>query len=879
MNATEEDSFLTLRRLDEETDDNNLVTSNDSAIIRETLRVYGSLYVCCFFLYCILRKRYTRLFNVRSWVPELECELAKREYGFFNWFWKVFDVTDEEIFKDCGMDAMCFLRALRMGRKLSLCGCFNAIWLIPLYMTAKESEETAYLTDIWVEMSVSNLPSSSPRFLATVLASYIVFFYTMYLLFHEFKWYTKWRHKFLAKPWSRNYAVYVSGIPEAFRSSFELAEYFRQCSSKEAVIEAHVAMDIPKLEAKVARREVVVRKLEHTVALERKKGGITKTHRTIGFRRGLEKVESVRAYEAELTKLNREIERSVGKLMHSHDRKRCQLSRTAASCNIMAGSDEWIGEDGENDYADFQVLSSINSINIGESGNETDPLVHTLYAVSEEDSVAMSIPREEGTMDAVPEHETLLYGKDGEFPKFVESEKAVLGMFREEGGIPEDDRRAFMEEPMVVVSAPNARSRLPSEDSRGGRRASVEPVPDEENAFLRVSRHHRLNSEELLGGRSAIAQAVIPNEKNASLKVSRHRRLNSEDSRGGRRLNVETVPDEENLLRVASKENLSRVSSMGSMKSDISSKDDTEHEIDFGPQEVCDDAVLFGPDVSLREPSSKADSLRSTSSNESSVSSSASFIRKSVSKSSRAASHASHSIASGSRELSNSIATGSRERVNAVSKSIKEFKPEKLKQIAQDKGAGTIKKAKKVGNVIVASAGSVVPILLTKSEGKSTSAGFVLFSSLYAATSAIQMVHHPKPYVMDVTEAPDAEDIFWRNVGLEHKAQRTGRAMSVGASAVLCFFWSIPMALIASLTELNSLKETMPALGRWIEDHPKSEAIFAQTAPLLLFFFNDVILPGALKYFSTWEGFISSQMLEASLFVKLGAFMVRGRID
>jgi hypothetical protein len=210
-----------------------------------------------------------------------------------------------------------------------------------------------------------------------------------------------------------------------------------------------------------------------------------------------------------------------------------------------------------------------------------------------------------------------------------------------------------------------------------------------------------------------------------------------------------------------------------------------------------------------------------------------------------------------------------------MTKAVKEFKPDKLIQSAHEKGAGTIKKAKKVGSSIVASAGSVVPMILTKSEGKSTSAGFVLFSSLYAATSAIQMVHHPKPYVMQVQEAPDADDIFWRNVGLEGKAQRTGRAMSVGASAVLCFFWSIPMALIASLTELQSLKEALPILGRWIEDHPKSEKIFAQAAPLMLLFFNDVILPGVLKYFSTWEGFISSQMLEASLFVKLGAFMVR----
>jgi hypothetical protein len=210
-----------------------------------------------------------------------------------------------------------------------------------------------------------------------------------------------------------------------------------------------------------------------------------------------------------------------------------------------------------------------------------------------------------------------------------------------------------------------------------------------------------------------------------------------------------------------------------------------------------------------------------------------------------------------------------------MKKGVKELKPDKLIQTTHDKGAGTIKKAKEVGNIIVATTGAVVPMILTKAEGESTSAGFVLFSSLYAATSVIQMVHHPKPGAMDVQEAPDPDDIFWKNVGLDQYILRTGRVVSVGASAVLCFFWSVPMAFIASLTEVHSLKETMPALGRWIDDHPRSEAVFEQIAPLLLLFFNTLILPGLLKLFATWEGFISSRMLEASLFVKLGAFMVR----
>ena len=51
--------------------------------------------------------------------------------------------------------------------------------------------------------------------------------------------------------------------------------------------------------------------------------------------------------------------------------------------------------------------------------------------------------------------------------------------------------------------------------------------------------------------------------------------------------------------------------------------------------------------------------------------------------------------------------------------------------------------------------------------------------------------------------------------------------------------------------------------------------VFEQLAPLLLLVINESILPIVLKYFAQWEGNVSAAMLEASLFVKLGWFMVR----
>lgn len=134
--------------------DGVIVTNNDSELIRETLRLFGSMFLCTLLVYeLFLRKRYQRLYNIRSWVEDHKCKLAMKEYSVpFSWMWQVFQISDEDLMKHCGLDALCFLRALRFGRKLTIMGCFNAIWLIPMYYTAGDSEETAYLEDPLVLM-------------------------------------------------------------------------------------------------------------------------------------------------------------------------------------------------------------------------------------------------------------------------------------------------------------------------------------------------------------------------------------------------------------------------------------------------------------------------------------------------------------------------------------------------------------------------------------------------------------------------------------------------------------------------------------------------------------------------------------------------------
>jgi len=89
-----------------------------------------------------------------------------------------------------------------------------------------------------------------------------------------------------------------------------LKEYFIKCFSRDDVVaDAHVALIIPNLEKKVAKRDKVVSKLEHAINVLTIKG-VTPTHKTIM----LETVESVPTYSKEIEDLNEEISRDIDRI-------------------------------------------------------------------------------------------------------------------------------------------------------------------------------------------------------------------------------------------------------------------------------------------------------------------------------------------------------------------------------------------------------------------------------------------------------------------------------------------------------------------------------------------------------------------------------------
>jgi Late exocytosis, associated with Golgi transport/Calcium-dependent channel, 7TM region, putative phosphate/Cytosolic domain of 10TM putative phosphate transporter len=159
-------------------------------------------------------------------------------------------------------------------------------------------------------------------------------------------------------------------------------------------------------------------------------------------------------------------------------------------------------------------------------------------------------------------------------------------------------------------------------------------------------------------------------------------------------------------------------------------------------------------------------------------------------------------------------------------------------------------------------------------EGRLLDAGFVTFTKLSAVAIALQTVQSTVPFQMDVFEAPSPEQVIWSNVGLPNQVLQPRRLLAAVLSALTCLFWTIPVTLLVSLTEIQVLKRKFPFLEDWLIAAPWLEQLLNQLSPLLLSFLNSVVVPILMRQLSTLEGVLGLSYQEASLFSKLATFYV-----
>ena len=360
------DFHETLRLLqeDETTNSTNSTTSDEltqTAIIRTTCLIYVSIFGALFLLFLAVRNFNPGVYNIKKSHPEnakLNNEIANDFYGPISWIWKIYNVDYDEICEQCGMDAATTIRILESGVKLSFVGVFNSAFLVPVYALLGDevaTSESGEEEDPVKNISLSNLEQGSVGAIATTIAAYILFGAAMYFIYEDFEWFVGHRHGFLKKRRIQNYSAYLSGLPKEMQTDEAVKEYFTDLYSKNSgsggrgvswvdggegvVADVHVALQIPNLEKKTAKRNALLPKYEHAMNVLAVKG-TNPMHKTKMC--GGEKVESIPTYREEIEELNDEISYGIEKVewmqrKREEERKRGQLGTTDDNGDVEVG--------------------------------------------------------------------------------------------------------------------------------------------------------------------------------------------------------------------------------------------------------------------------------------------------------------------------------------------------------------------------------------------------------------------------------------------------------------------------------------------------------------------------------------------------------------
>ena len=129
---------------------------------------------------------------------------------FFAWFSPAIVATDEDIYTFSGIDALMFIRFLRLGLKLALFTLpYGIVVLLPLNIHGGN-----HLKDGLDKLSMSNVSKGSHKLWAHWLAVWIYSLAVFYLTFKEWKVYIQFRQMYLKKGIGSQFVLLLENIPD-----------------------------------------------------------------------------------------------------------------------------------------------------------------------------------------------------------------------------------------------------------------------------------------------------------------------------------------------------------------------------------------------------------------------------------------------------------------------------------------------------------------------------------------------------------------------------------------------------------------------------------------------------------------------------------------
>jgi len=226
------------------------------------------------------------------------CTLANLPKSFFAWVSPAIRATDDDIFTFAGIDALVYVRFLKLVLKLALFTLpYGFIVLLPINVNGGNG-----LTDGLDKMSMSNVTKSSNALWAHFIAVWLYTLATLYLTYVEWQVYIKYRQRYLKRGSGNQFAVLVRDIPSNMTENQDLKRNLDELFPNK-ISSIYVISDLTKWQNLVKKHDALVIKYERAKFYAEKTGKVPEVSKhPCGT-----KVDAIEQYEKDLELIQEQI--------------------------------------------------------------------------------------------------------------------------------------------------------------------------------------------------------------------------------------------------------------------------------------------------------------------------------------------------------------------------------------------------------------------------------------------------------------------------------------------------------------------------------------------------------------------------------------------
>ncbi|KAI7777051.1 hypothetical protein LA080_004211 [Diaporthe eres] len=155
-----------------------------------------------------------------------------------------------------------------------------------------------------------------------------------------------------------------------------------------------------------------------------------------------------------------------------------------------------------------------------------------------------------------------------------------------------------------------------------------------------------------------------------------------------------------------------------------------------------------------------------------------------------------------------------------------------------------------------------------KKEYQPVDQAFVTMDSIAACQMATQALIDPRPGQLLTKYAPAPSDVVWRNTYASRKSRVIQSWLITIFISILSVLWLIPVATIAGLLSLCTIKKVFPNLADFLNDHEVIKALVQTGLPTAVVSLLNVAIPFLYDYLSNSQGMLSQGEVELSIVSK-----------